>query len=212
MGVTRALRRSTGCAPAPARPRRTAARWPAICCRRAAAPASCCAPKTAPAAAAAQSPRRWCTASASASTGRGARSRSSSPRSRSDGHAEVPHEAPFHCTAGPRGRPGPLAGGRPGARAQAATPLADQPVFSSIAVPGNLALALSVEFPTAISVAHTDTHLRHGQDLPGLLRSGQVLPVQLQRHRKPAPLLPGRPGHQTARAPAATTASGAATS
>jgi len=38
--------------------------------------------------------------------------------------------------------------------AQAATPLADQPVFSSVAVPGNLALALSVEFPTAISAAH----------------------------------------------------------
>jgi type IV pilus assembly protein PilY1 len=43
------------------------------------------------------------------------------------------------------------------APAWAATPLADQPVFSTIAVPGNLALALSVEFPTAISVAHTDT-------------------------------------------------------
>lgn len=32
--------------------------------------------------------------------------------------------------------------------------LADQPVFSAVSVPGNLALALSVEFPTAISVAH----------------------------------------------------------
>lgn len=40
---------------------------------------------------------------------------------------------------------------------QAATPLADQPVFSTVAVPGNLALALSVEYPTAISVAHTDS-------------------------------------------------------
>lgn len=38
--------------------------------------------------------------------------------------------------------------------AGAQTPLADQPVFSSASVPGNLALALSVEFPTAISVAH----------------------------------------------------------
>lgn len=37
------------------------------------------------------------------------------------------------------------------------TPLADQPVFSNKAVPGNLALALSVEFPTAVSVAHIDT-------------------------------------------------------
>ncbi len=40
--------------------------------------------------------------------------------------------------------------------ARAATALADQPVFSNISVPGNLALALSVEFPTAVSVAHTD--------------------------------------------------------
>lgn len=32
--------------------------------------------------------------------------------------------------------------------------LADQPVFTSVSVPGNLALALSVEFPTAVSVAH----------------------------------------------------------
>ena len=39
----------------------------------------------------------------------------------------------------------------------AATALADQPVFSNISVPGNLALALSVEFPTAVSVAHTDS-------------------------------------------------------
>ena len=40
--------------------------------------------------------------------------------------------------------------------ARATTALADQPVFSNISVPGNLALALSVEFPTAVSVAHTD--------------------------------------------------------
>ncbi len=37
----------------------------------------------------------------------------------------------------------------------AQTPLADQPVFTNTGVPGNLALALSVEFPTAVSVAHT---------------------------------------------------------
>lgn len=40
------------------------------------------------------------------------------------------------------------------AAATAQTSLADQPIFTSIAVPGNLALALSVEFPTAVSVAH----------------------------------------------------------
>lgn len=39
---------------------------------------------------------------------------------------------------------------------QAQTTLADRPVFSAVNVPGNLALALSVEFPTAISVAHTN--------------------------------------------------------
>jgi type IV pilus assembly protein PilY1 len=40
--------------------------------------------------------------------------------------------------------------------AMATTSLADQPVFASKDVPGNLALALSVEFPTAVSVAHTN--------------------------------------------------------
>ncbi|MCE4552829.1 pilus assembly protein [Roseateles cellulosilyticus] len=34
--------------------------------------------------------------------------------------------------------------------------LADQPVFAAVSVPGNLALALSVEFPTAISVAYSN--------------------------------------------------------
>ena len=47
------------------------------------------------------------------------------------------------------------------AGSQAATPLADQPLFTNIAVPGNLVLALSVEFPTAVSVAH------QGQFVPG---------------------------------------------
>ena len=37
----------------------------------------------------------------------------------------------------------------------AATPLADQPLSSTTSAPGNLALLMSVEFPTAISVAHT---------------------------------------------------------
>jgi type IV pilus assembly protein PilY1 len=41
--------------------------------------------------------------------------------------------------------------------AQAGVPLADQPVFTNTGVPGNLALALSVEFPTAVSVAHIDS-------------------------------------------------------
>ncbi|MFM2447933.1 MAG: hypothetical protein RIS44_383 [Pseudomonadota bacterium] len=36
----------------------------------------------------------------------------------------------------------------------AQTPLADQPVFTILPVPGNLALAVSVEFPTVVSSAH----------------------------------------------------------
>jgi type IV pilus assembly protein PilY1 len=40
--------------------------------------------------------------------------------------------------------------------AHAGVSLADQPVFTNTGVPGNLALALSVEFPTAVSVAHID--------------------------------------------------------
>ncbi len=38
--------------------------------------------------------------------------------------------------------------------AWAQVPLADRPVLTTVSVPGNLALALSVEFPTAVSVAH----------------------------------------------------------
>lgn len=43
-----------------------------------------------------------------------------------------------------------------GGNARAATALADQPLFAASDAPGNLALTLSVEFPTAISVAHTN--------------------------------------------------------
>ncbi len=41
--------------------------------------------------------------------------------------------------------------------ARATTPLADQPMFTNAGVPGNLALTLSVEYPTAVSVAHIDS-------------------------------------------------------
>lgn len=40
----------------------------------------------------------------------------------------------------------------------AATPLADSPMFSTNTVPGNVALALSVEFPTALGSAYTDAY------------------------------------------------------
>jgi type IV pilus assembly protein PilY1 len=42
--------------------------------------------------------------------------------------------------------------------AGATTPLADQPLFTTTGVPGNVALALSVEYPTAVRAAHTDTY------------------------------------------------------
>jgi type IV pilus assembly protein PilY1 len=45
------------------------------------------------------------------------------------------------------------------AAGQSPTALADQPVFASGNVPGNLALTLSVEFPTAISVANLGNYL-----------------------------------------------------
>lgn len=45
-----------------------------------------------------------------------------------------------------------------GAAPATAVTLADQPVFASADVPGNLALTLSVEYPTAISVANLDNY------------------------------------------------------
>lgn len=45
-----------------------------------------------------------------------------------------------------------------GGQASGQVPLSDQPVFASSEVPGNLALALSVEYPTATRVAHTSNY------------------------------------------------------
>ncbi len=59
-----------------------------------------------------------------------------------------------------------LAAGLPVA-ATATTPLGDQPVFSATGVPGNLALVLSVEFPTAVSVAHLDGSFNEGKTYLG---------------------------------------------
>ncbi len=50
---------------------------------------------------------------------------------------------------------GAFLGASPGA-VSAQTTLGNQPVFSSVAVPGNVALTLSVEYPTAVSNAHLD--------------------------------------------------------
>lgn len=59
---------------------------------------------------------------------------------------------------------------------QAATPLADQPLFTNIAVPGNLVLALSVEFPTAVSVAH------QGKFVPGTAYLGYFDPEKCYKY------------------------------
>lgn len=54
-----------------------------------------------------------------------------------------------------------------GASAWAQVLLSDRPVFSIVAVPGNLALALSVEFPTAVSVAHIDGTYNNAKEYLG---------------------------------------------
>lgn len=58
--------------------------------------------------------------------------------------------------------------------ALAQTRLADAPIFAVSQVPGNLALVLSVEFPTAISVAHTDrVYNPNGDDYLGYFDPGK---------------------------------------
>lgn len=52
--------------------------------------------------------------------------------------------------------------------AHAATSLADEPLFATSNAPGNLALVLSVEFPTAISVAHTSNTYSVASEYLGL--------------------------------------------
>ncbi len=52
--------------------------------------------------------------------------------------------------------------------AVAQTPLADQPLFAASDAPGNLALVLSVEFPTAVSVAHTNRTYAAASEYLGL--------------------------------------------
>jgi type IV pilus assembly protein PilY1 len=81
--------------------------------------------------------------------------------------------------------------------AWATTPLADQPVFSTIAVPGNLALALSVEFPTAISVAHTDSTYDSAKTYLGYFDPGKCYlysydATEALRHFYPAGLATNR--------------------
>ena len=64
-------------------------------------------------------------------------------------------------------------GALPGTVAHATTLLADQPLFAASDAPGNLALVLSVEFPTAISVAHLDRDYKPAQEYLGLFDPGK---------------------------------------
>ncbi len=64
------------------------------------------------------------------------------------------------------------------ATATAQTALADQPLFASSDAPGNLALVLSVEFPTAVSVAHTDRAYAVAREYLGLFDPGKCYGYQ----------------------------------
>jgi type IV pilus assembly protein PilY1 len=77
--------------------------------------------------------------------------------------------------------------------AVATTPLADQPIFSGLGVPGNLALALSVEFPTVVSVAHIDATYEPAKEYLGYFDPNKCYLYQYnaneaQRHFYPAGL------------------------
>lgn len=60
----------------------------------------------------------------------------------------------------------------------ATTPLADQPVFTNTAVPGNLVLALSVEFPTVVNAAH------QGNFVAGTRYLGYFDPAKCYRYKQ----------------------------
>lgn len=81
------------------------------------------------------------------------------------------------------------------ASVHAITPLADQPLFTNIGVPGNLALALSVEFPTAVSVAHLGAYSDsiavrprpyEGYFDPTKCYDYHFSPVEAERHFRPS--------------------------
>ena len=68
-----------------------------------------------------------------------------------------------------------------------ATTLADQPIFAGTDVPGNLALALSVEYPTGISIANLGDY-NDEHSVFRLLRSAQVLQLRARAGHEPARL------------------------
>lgn len=59
------------------------------------------------------------------------------------------------------------------ASAHAQTALADSPLFANNNVPGNLGLLLSVEFPTAVSVAHTNRTYSNTSEYLGFFDPGK---------------------------------------
>lgn len=82
-------------------------------------------------------------------------------------------------------------------RAKATTPLGDQPAFTNAGVPGNLALTLSVEFPTAVSVAHIDTTYDSAKTYLGYFDPRKCYlyswnAIETQRHFYPAGLATNR--------------------
>ena len=74
-----------------------------------------------------------------------------------------------------------------GTTAAAASKLADQPVFATSDVPGNLALALSVEYPTAISVANLGDYADASEYL------GYFDPKKCYTYQYVAPAVSGNP-------------------
>ena len=74
-----------------------------------------------------------------------------------------------------------------GTAAAAASKLADQPVFATSDVPGNLALALSVEYPTAISVANLGDYADASEYL------GYFDPKKCYTYQYVAPAVSGNP-------------------
>ena len=72
---------------------------------------------------------------------------------------------------------------------QAAIALADRPTIDTTSVPGNVALALSVEYPTAISVAHTNRTYA-----PATEYLGYFDPTKCYTYRYSATDTPNAPG------------------
>ena len=100
-------------------------------------------------------------------------------------HTRLIDHAVRHCAAAGLAALLYLAGGALPAAAQSPVKLADQPIFGTADVPGNLALTLSVEFPDGHQRGQP-RQLRRRQHLLGLFRSGEVLHLHLQLRPTPS--------------------------